>query len=72
MLFFTILTWWKGACQMCDLEMEDLVNKINACTEEEKRLILSQIDIEVLWDAVAVEITKLKSVVENGKKLFGI
>lgn len=57
---------------MCDLEMEDLVNKINACTEEEKRLILSQIDIEVLWDAVAVEITKLKSVVENGKKLFGI
>lgn len=57
---------------MCELEMEDLVNKINACTEEEKRLILSQIDIEVLWDAVAVEITKLKSVVENGKKLFGI
>lgn len=58
--------------KMCELEMEDLINKIKACTEEEKRLILSQLDIEMLWDAVASEIARLKYLEENGKKLFGI
>ena len=57
---------------MCDLGMEDLINKINGCTEEEKKLILKQIDIELLWDVIAVEITRLKSVEEKGKRLFGV
>lgn len=57
---------------MCGLEMEDLINKVKACTEEEQRLILSQLDIELLWDTVATEITRLKSVEQNGKRLFGV
>ena len=52
--------------------MEDLINKVKACTEAEKRLILEQMDVELLWDVIAVEITRLKSVEENGKKLFGV
>lgn len=62
----------RGRSKMCGLEMEDLINKIKACTEEEKKLILSQIDIEILWDTVATEITRLKTVEENGKRLFGV
>ena len=57
---------------MSELGMEDLINKVRACTEEEKRLILNQMDIELLWDVIAVEITRLKSVEENGKRLFGV
>ena len=57
---------------MCDLGMEDLINKINGCTEEEKKLILKHMDIELLWDVIAVEITRLKSVEEKGKRLFGV
>lgn len=57
---------------MCDLGKEDLINIVKGCTEEEKRLILSQIDIELLWDVIAVEIKRLKSVEEKGKELFGV
>ena len=57
---------------MCDLGMEDLINKVKACTEEEKRLILEQMDVELLWDVIAVEITRLRTVEENGKRLFGV
>ena len=56
---------------MCGLEMEDLINKIKACTEEEKKLILSQLDVELLWDAVATELTRLKAVEEKLKGIFG-
>lgn len=57
---------------MSELGMEDLINKVKACTEEEKKLILRQIDIELLLDVIAVEITRLKTVEENGKRLFGV
>ena len=57
---------------MCDLGKEDLINIVKGYTEEEKRLILSQIDIELLWDVIAVEIKRLKSVEEKGKELFGV
>lgn len=57
---------------MSELGMEDLINKVKACTEEEKLLILEQMDIELLWDVIAVEITRLKTVEENGKRLFGV
>ena len=57
---------------MCDLEMEDLINKINACTEDEKRVILSQIagkNIALFIEAIILEIGRLKTVEE---KLKGI
>lgn len=60
---------------MCDLEMEDLINKINACTEDEKKVILSQIaekDINLLMEAVFFETLRLKQVEENGKRLFSV
>lgn len=74
MLFFTILAWWKGACQMCELEMEDLINKINACTEDEKRVILSQIaekDIVLFMEAIILEIGRLKTLEEKLKGILG-
>lgn len=56
---------------MCELEIEDLVNKTKACTEEEKKLILSQMDVELLWDVVATELTRLKSVEQRLKGILG-
>lgn len=60
---------------MSEFDIQSIVEQINGCTEDEKRVILSQIaekDICLLMEAVILEIGRLKQVEENGKKLFGI
>ena len=60
---------------MSELDIQSIVNQINGCTEDEKRLILSQIaenDICLLVEAIILEIGRLKSVEEKGKRLFGV
>ena len=60
---------------MSELDIQSIVNQINGCTEDEKRVILSQIaenDICLLVEAIILEIGRLKQVEANGKKLFGV
>ena len=60
---------------MSELDVQTIVNKINGCSADEKRLILTQIaqnDICLLHEAVICEIERLKKVEENGKRLFGV
>ena len=57
---------------MCDLGMEDLINKVKGCSKEEKLIILEQFDIKELLAAVDEKVDVLTSVVENGKKLFSV
>lgn len=58
--------------KMCDLGMQDLINRVNGCSEEEKLIILEQFDIKELLAAVDRKVEVLTSVVENGKILFGV
>ena len=61
--------------RMSEFDIQSIVNQINGCTDDEKRLILSQIvqhDIDLLMEAVIFEIRRLKQVEDNGKRLFGV
>lgn len=58
---------------MSELDIQSIVNQINGCTEDEKRVILSQIaenDICLLVEAVILEIGRLKTVEERLKGIF--
>ena len=60
---------------MSELDIQSILNQINRCTEEEKKIILSQIaekDINLLMEAVFFETLRLKQVEENGKRLFSV
>lgn len=75
MLFHHFSMVERKSKYMCELEMEDLVNKINACTEDEKRVILSQIagkNITLFIEAIILEIGRLKTVEEKLKGIFGV
>ena len=57
---------------MSDFEKEELVKRVHACSEEEKKVMLRQMDIRLLLEVVAEEITRLKAVEESGKRIFGV
>ena len=49
---------------MSELDFQSLVNQINGCTENEKRIILSQLaknDVYLLIEAISMEIETLKN-----------
>ena len=61
--------------KMSDLDIQSIVNQIAGCTDDEKRLILSQVaqnNIDMLLEAIGFEIDRLKQVEENGKRIFGV
>ena len=58
---------------MSELDLESLVNQINGCGENEKRIILSQLaknEIYLLIEAITNEIDTLKKLEQDMKKLF--
>ena len=48
MLFFTILAWWKGACQMCGLEKDKLLECGHALPEEQKAIMIQAFPMHVI------------------------
>lgn len=52
MLFFTILAWWKGACQMCGLEKDKLLEVGNAMPEEQKVIIIQTFPIHIIANEI--------------------
>ena len=48
MLFFTILAWWKGACQMCDLEKQKLLECGKAMPEEQKAIMIQAFPMSII------------------------
>ena len=49
---------------MSEFDFQSLVNQINGCTENEKRIILSELaknDIYLLLEAISIEIETLKN-----------
>lgn len=52
MLFFTILAWWKGACQMCELEKEKILECGNAMPEEQKAIIIQSFPMRIIVDEI--------------------
>ena len=60
---------------MSELDIQTIVNQINGCSADEKRLVLSQIaekNIDLLMEAIGFEIKRLKQVEENGRRLFSV
>ena len=58
---------------MSELDFQSLVNQINGCTENEKRIILSELaknDIYLLIEAISMEIETLKKLEADMKNLF--
>ena len=58
---------------MSELDFQSLVNQINGCTENEKRIILSQLaknDVYLLIEAISIEIETLKQLEADMKNLF--
>lgn len=58
---------------MSELDFQSLVNQINGCTENEKRIILSQLaknDVYLLIEAIGIEIETLKKLEEDMKNLI--
>lgn len=58
---------------MSEFDIQSLVNQINGCTDDEKRVILTQIaekDISLLIEAIILEIVRLKTVEEKLKGIF--
>lgn len=59
--------------RMSEFEIQSIVNQINGCTDDEKRVILTQIavkDIALLIEAIILEIGRLKTVEEKLKGIF--
>ena len=59
--------------RMSEFDIQSLVNQINGCTDDEKRVILTQIavkDIALLIEAIILEIGRLKTVEEKLKGIF--
>ena len=58
---------------MSEFDFQSLVNQINGCTENEKRIILSELaknDIYLLLEAISIEIETLKRLEADMQSLF--
>ena len=58
---------------MSELDFQSLVNQINGCTENEKRIILSELaknEFYLLIEAIGIEIETLKKLEADMKNLI--
>lgn len=59
----------EGSAIMSELEKQEIINRVNAMSREEKELVVSVIPVDICQNRVAAEIERLLAFEEKVKSL---